>query len=71
MINRAERWSKMSLHAASRRRHNGMVKKTWSVRGGGAFNPGVVNHKANVTRERMQAENEPHGEGKRIGRRTN
>ena len=70
MINRAERRSKMILHAAKGRRHTEMVEKTWSVRGGGAFNPGMVNHKANVTLERMQAENEPRVEGKRNGRTT-
>ena len=70
MIDRAERWREMSLQAASRRRHNEMIEKTWSVRGGGEINLGVVSHKSDVAQERMQAEKDPRDGGKGYGRTT-
>ena len=56
MMDKAKRWREVILQEASRRIHSEVIEKTWSVRGGGAINPGVVSHKSDVARERMQVE---------------
>ena len=60
----------MRLQAASRRRHNEVIEKTWSVQRGGEINLGEVSHKPYIVQERMQAEEDPHGGGKCVGRTT-
>ena len=67
-MDRTEARRKMSLHAASRRRHSGGSDRTWSMREEGEINPGEVSHKSYVVQERMQAEKDPRGRGKFVGR---